>query len=136
MKKFIPLALILFILACRSSAKDNDNASRDTIPRTENDSFLAQFQSEKKKIAAQMAQSEVTYFVIKTPDEKFGYSIFINGNLYIEQTTIPALEGNNGFEKKEDAEKVALFVIKKIKEGEMPPTITVGDLKNLNVIPR
>ena len=81
-----------------------------------------------------MGRRELTYFIINTPDGKFGYTIFIDGEMYIEQKTIPAVEGNTGFTTKEDAEKVALLVIEKIKIGDLPPSVSVEELKRLKVI--
>jgi hypothetical protein len=36
--------------------------------------------------------------------------------------------------QKEDENKVSLLVIEKIKRGEMPPTISIDEMKKLNVI--
>ncbi|HUR31862.1 MAG TPA: DUF4907 domain-containing protein [Saprospiraceae bacterium] len=132
MKKFIPLLLILFILACNSRAKEHSEPMNKR--QSLDDSMRVELEAMKKKLAEDMAGRELTYFIINVPDEKFGYSIFIDGKMYIEQRTIPAVEGNNGFSKKEDAEKVAQLVIEKIKQGEMPPTISVEELKGLDVI--
>ena len=52
----------------------------------------------------------------------------------IHQTSAPALPSNEGFKTKDDATKVALLVIEKIKKGEMPPTISIDEMKKLNVI--
>jgi len=52
----------------------------------------------------------------------------------IHQTSVPALPRNEGFKTKEDATTVALLVIEKIKKGEMPPTISIDEMKNLGVI--
>ena len=52
----------------------------------------------------------------------------------IHQTSTPALPGGEGVKTKEDAIKVALLVIEKVKKAEMPPTISITELKTLNVI--
>ena len=52
----------------------------------------------------------------------------------IHQTSAPAVSGNEGFKTKEDATKVALLVIEKIRKGEMPPTISIDEMKKLNVL--
>ena len=52
----------------------------------------------------------------------------------IHQPSIPGMPGNDGFKTKADAEKVAQLVIKKIKKGEMPPTVTVEEMKKMKVI--
>src|SRR5687768_17269168 len=124
MKRIIPILLIFTLLACNSSAKTKTNSVTDTIPPVENDSIRASFEAQKKQIATDMATREITHMIITVPDNKFGYYIMIDGQLYIEQKTIPAIEGNIGFATKEDAEKVALKAIEKIKQGELPPTIS------------
>ena len=52
----------------------------------------------------------------------------------IHQTSAPALSGNEGFKTKEDASKVAALAIGKIRKGEMPPTISIDEMKKLKVI--
>ncbi len=64
----------------------------------------------------------------------FGYDIYSGGKLLIHQPTIPGLPGNSGFTNKKNAEDVAKLVIKKIKKGEMPPSVSVEELKKLNAI--
>lgn len=63
----------------------------------------------------------------------FGYKIFIDGNLYVDQPTIPAVSGNRGFESITDAEQVANLAIRKIRQGIIPPTISIEELQNLGV---
>ncbi len=77
--------------------------------------------------------TQFTYKIISSPNNTFGYDIYANGKPMIHQPTPPGMSGNNGFKKKLDAEKVAKFVIAKMKKGEMPPTVTVDDLKKLSV---
>ena len=79
------------------------------------------------------AGTNFQYFVIRSDSSTYGYRIYSNGQLYIEQTTIPALPGNRGFAIPADAEKAARLVIQKIKKGEIPPTISIAELKKLNI---
>jgi len=80
------------------------------------------------------ANTNLTYKVIAATQDTWVYDVFANGRLMIHQTSIPALPGNEGFKTKEDASKVASLVIAKIKKGEMPPTISIEEMKNLSVI--
>jgi hypothetical protein len=80
------------------------------------------------------ANTKLTYKVIDAPKQTYGYDVFADGRLMIHQTSAPALPGNQGFKTKEDATKVALLVIEKVKKGEMPPTISIDDMKQLSVI--
>ena len=97
------------------------------------DSVVSQMLEQKKQISEQMQKAKLEYFIINVPDNHFGYYIMIDGQMYIEQKTIPAIQGLKGFKTKGQAEAVAKRVIEKIKEGEMPPTIEVKDLDSLKI---
>jgi len=84
--------------------------------------------------ASVYANAKLTYKVIDAPKHTYGYDVCGDGRLMIHQTSVPALPGNEGFKTKEDATKVALLVIEKIKKGEMPPTISIDEMKKLKVI--
>jgi hypothetical protein len=73
--------------------------------------------------------TKLTYKIIDAPDHTFCYDIYADGKLMIHQTSIPAVPGNEGFKTKADAEKVAQLVIAKIKKGEIPPTISIEEMK-------
>ena len=64
----------------------------------------------------------------------YGYDIFIDGQMYIHQPTIPAVNGSYGFPGYEVARTVAEFVIGKIRKNQIPPTISIDELKKLGVV--
>ncbi|MDP1620980.1 MAG: DUF4907 domain-containing protein [Bacteroidales bacterium] len=76
----------------------------------------------------------ITYKLIPGVNNTWGYDIYMDGRVNIHQPSIPALPGNDGFKTQEKAEKAARLAIKKIKNGEMPPTITVEELKKLKAL--
>lgn len=78
--------------------------------------------------------SNLTYKLTNSPNKTFGYDIFADNRLLIRQPSIPGLSGNEGFKSSQSAEKVAKLVITKIKKGEMPPTVSMEEMKKLNVI--
>lgn len=85
--------------------------------------------------AANIKKADTTqfqYFIIKSDSTGYGYSIYADGNLFIQQTTIPALSGNRGFTDRKKAEKCAKLVMRKLKKGEMPPSITSNEIKKIN----
>ena len=84
--------------------------------------------------ASAYANTKLTYKIIDAPKHTYCYDVVADGRLMIHQTSAPALPGNEGFKTKEDAIKVALLVIDKMKKGEMPPTISIDEMKQLNVI--
>jgi Domain of unknown function (DUF4907) len=75
----------------------------------------------------------ILYKIIDGIDRTYGYDIFINGRKVVHQPSVPCLPGKPGFHNKEDARKVALLVIEKIRKGNMPPSVTRAELKVLRV---
>jgi hypothetical protein len=63
----------------------------------------------------------------------WGYAVFVNGKIFIKQSFIPAIEGNESFAKKEDALKVAMLVVTRLKQKEMPE-IKLEDLRDIGVL--
>ena len=80
------------------------------------------------------AKATFQYFIIKADSATYGYSIYANGNLYIEQKNIPAVAGTKGFADTATAGKCAQLVIQKIKQGEIPPSLTAEELKKNKLI--
>lgn len=78
--------------------------------------------------------SAISYRIINAANNTYCYDIYVDGKLTIHQPGIPGLPGNEGFKTKEQAAKVAELVIEKIKNGEMPPTVTEKELKQLGAI--
>ncbi|TRZ72145.1 MAG: DUF4907 domain-containing protein [Bacteroidetes bacterium] len=78
--------------------------------------------------------SKITYKLIPGINNTWGYDILVDNKLTVHQTSIPSLPGNEGFKTKEGAEKVAKLIIKKMKKGEMPPSIDAKEMKKLKAI--
>ena len=80
------------------------------------------------------ATTPYTYKIINGLDKTFGYDIYKSDTLMVHQLHIPALQGNQGFKSTSDAEKVAQFVVNKMLTGEIPPSISIEELKYLKII--
>jgi hypothetical protein len=80
------------------------------------------------------ANAEITIKIISSANKTFGYDILLYGRPLVHQPTIPGLPGNEGFTTKRKAQTVAEFVVKKIQNNEMPPTVTIENLNNLGVL--
>lgn len=77
---------------------------------------------------------DLTSKIIPSINKTFGYDIFRNGKLLIHQPNVPGRPGNEGFRTKGKAQAVAEFVMKKIANNVMPPTVTLDDLEKMNVL--
>lgn len=80
------------------------------------------------------ANADIITKIIPAANNTFGYDILVYDRPLIHQPHIPGLPGNEGFSTKEKAQKVADFVAKKIRNNEMPPTVTIDDLKKLEAL--
>jgi hypothetical protein len=78
--------------------------------------------------------AEITIQIIPSANKTFGYDILLDGRPLVHQPMIPGLPGIEGFITKERAQTVAEFVVKKIRNNEMPPTVTIDDLNNMAVL--
>src|SRR5690348_17003119 len=78
--------------------------------------------------------AKLTYKIIDAPGKTYCYDVYAGNRVIIHQPSAPGLPGNKGFKTKAAAVKVALLVISKIKKGEMPPTVSVEEMKKLKVI--
>jgi hypothetical protein len=79
------------------------------------------------------SQPDTTYRIISSIANTYGYEILINGKAFIRQKNIPGLPGSTGFKQKEDAEKAAQLVLKKLTAGIMPPSIDKHELDSMKV---
>lgn len=64
----------------------------------------------------------------------WGYDILADGSIYIHQPNVPAIMGNSGFSSEEKARKAGEFVISKIQNNIIPPSVTPEELDSLGVL--
>lgn len=79
-------------------------------------------------------KAEITTKIIPSANKTFGYDILLYGRPLVHQPNIPGLPGNEGFATRERAQKVAEFVVKKIRNNQIPPTVKIEDLNNMAVL--
>lgn len=72
--------------------------------------------------------AEIITSIIPSENNTFGYDIYVDSILLIHQISKPGIAGNEGFSTKEQAQQVANLVVKKIRNNEMPPTVTTEEL--------
>lgn len=117
MKSFI-LVILVLIPICNVFGQN----------KTEVSSQESSAQNSKNTITGKL-----TYSIFTVSNAQFGYDILQNNKLLIHQPQIPGISGNAGFSSREDAAKVAVLVIDKIKNGIFPPTVAPEELRNLKV---
>ena len=105
-----------------------------SLPRTSLSAGEAANKKEVKEQKNPYANAEITIRIIPSVNNTLGYDILLYGRPLVHQPNIPGLPGNEGFSTKERAKTVAEFVVKKIRNNEMPPTVTIEDLNNMGVL--
>lgn len=77
---------------------------------------------------------EWTYKVVMNSEKNWGYQLFQNGKMIINQTTIPSVQGMAGFDSQEKADRTAKHIISKLEKGVFPPTVDKKELDSLKVL--
>lgn len=63
----------------------------------------------------------------------WGYEVWKDGALIINQTHIPAIQGLRAFASQEQAQKAVDIVKIKLDKGIFPPTISIDELQGIGV---
>ena len=139
--KHVLTGVLLFSIACNNKKAANENDGADKAPLTEKEKEMEAMKadtSKPKENPYKNAQLDIKVFkndTIKDSHVKgFGYDIYMYRSLYVHQPHIPAINGNRGFDTEEQAHKVAEFIVYKIKNNIMPPSVTPQELDSLGVL--
>lgn len=79
-------------------------------------------------------KSKYRFESFETPNVGWGYSIYEGSKEFIRQPHIPAIQGTQGFATKDQADRVAKEVVRKLDNGIMPPTLSVDEMRKLGAI--
>ena len=67
-------------------------------------------------------------------DHGWGYQIFEDSTMQINQMHIPSVPGINGFETKEKAGIAASYILGQIEKGIFPPTVSPAILDSIGAL--
>ncbi len=84
-----------------------------------------------EKRSTSISQQEnlmITSRVFESELGGYGYDILVNDTVFIHQPNIPAINDNVGFPTEAGARQIADLVITKIRNHEMPPSVTREEL--------
>ncbi len=110
-----PICIFAFLVSCQNHTSNSSTAQ------------------ESQTASAQTGQN-ITYEIIPEQNNTFGYDISVNGKKLIHQEHVPAMPGTLGFKTAAQAQKVAEFLIQKMKKGEGLPAISPAELNQLGVL--
>lgn len=126
----IALAAILFLFGCSPNNKNIEDENENAGMKSDT--------SKPKENPYANAEVEIKIFKNDTLTDSllqgYGYDIYIFKSRYVHQPHIPAINGNRGFDTKADARKTAEFIVYKIRNNIMPPSVTVQELDSLDIL--
>lgn len=108
-----PLLITLAILLCLQSCEQNKSSQNKNTPS-----------------AISIDSSGLQVKVIKS-NEGWGYDIYKDGQHFIHQPHMPVVGGKIPFKNEATAIKVGEYVLNKIEQGIMPPSINKTELDSL-----
>jgi Domain of unknown function (DUF4907) len=126
MNKILLICFVSMLFSCKEDSKVIEDKKQSQTKSIISDST--------KKDVNTFANIEVTSKIFEAEEGTFGYDILVEKRAIIHQPSIPALPGNLGFSTRTKAQIVADYIVNKFKTGEMPPTITIEELKKLNAL--
>ena len=141
-KMLLTLAFAALITACNNTDEPHGaSANTPTINAPETKDIPANASMPKDTLAKMPPSPENTdpngNYSVKTllkDDGSWGYQIFLNENMMINQHHIPGVSGLRGFINEEKARRAGDFVIWKIKNRGGQPRVTVQELDSLGVL--
>ena len=131
-------SISIIITACTSETsisreqqvEDNPDIVDHSAPDVEDSSY----NDNNTHSDGDFVPSSYSYKVIFEENNGWGYQIFEEDKMVINQSHIPAVQGIQGFSSQKNAEITAEYILKKIEEGNFPPTISVQTLDSLGVL--
>lgn len=88
----------------------------------------------KKSVETNDVGNAISYKIIFTENEGWGYQIFEGSTMLINQIHIPVIQGLHSFSSKENATRTAEYIMQEVKTGNFPPTLTKEILDSLDVL--
>ena len=87
-----------------------------------------------EKIIANEYLDDIKARVFRNSDSTWGFTIYMNGKIYIHQPLMPGSKSTSGFKSENDASKVAGLVVKKIKNHISPKFVNENELDSLGIV--
>jgi hypothetical protein len=141
MKIFTGIVLLVLVCAC-SDTENEIKDLRETESKVEHESSGYEKKSKEPdsivskvdQIQENVPTSDWSYEVVLISENNWGYQLFQKGTMIINQTSIPSVQGVDGFDSQEKADRTAKHIINKLENGIFPPTVNKEELDSLDAL--
>lgn len=106
--------------------------AQDSNQKSDDKASLAQTIIKENPSSSQVKKN-IYFFVKEAPNDRFGFNIYIDGNVVMDQSNIPGRPNGKGFTSFLSAENVAKYLVDKLKSGEGKIEISDEMMKKLVV---
>ena len=91
--------------------------------------------NKKETVAADTGKDKI-YVAVKTFETEagWGYAIYTDNKLYIQQPFIPGVSGKHGFASQKDAQKAGGLVFRKMRQQQRFPVISRKELQEVGIM--
>jgi hypothetical protein len=129
-KHLLSFTLLFFVYSCSTEPQ----AEQETNIDSKNESSTSATTADNHQ--QEPSQYSLAVFLCDSSNQKsgYGYNIIMDSHVFIHQPSVPSVPGNKGFTTKEQAEKVASFVVYKLTHNIMPPSVTPKELDSLGIL--
>ena len=110
--------------------KESPDPNEDPIPIEKVEEEIAIAKDKEQELVTDSLSLKIT----DSEHTGFGFEILQGTSPLIIQPHIPAIQGIKGFETEEQAAIIGNYMIYKINNGIMPPSISVQDLDSLKIV--
>ena len=110
--------------------KESPAPDEDPLPIEKVEKEIAIAKDKEQELVAESLSLKIT----DSEYTGFGFEILQGSSPLIIQPHIPAIQGMKGFDTKEQAAIIGNYMIYKINNGIMPPSISVQDLDSLKIV--
>jgi len=127
--RFAYIGFLLFLLISCENSTDQVKSTivNETDPETPPSAII------EEKIEVENVRKSP--YEVKTIQNSlgWGYEVWKDGALVINQTHIPAIQGLLAFVSQEQAQKAVDIIKTKLDKGVFPPTISIDELRSIGV---
>jgi hypothetical protein len=127
--RFTYIGFLLFLLISCENSTDQVKSTivNETDPESPPSAII------EEKIEAENVRKSP--YEVKTIQNSlgWGYEVWKDGALVINQTHIPAIQGLRAFVSQEQAQKAVDIIKTKLDKGVFPPTISIDELRSIGV---
>jgi hypothetical protein len=131
MQNSLYATIMIILLGNISGCSTAENGTKTAEVKT--DSTLQKEAKATANSTSSQNTSAIKYEIKEGENHTFGYEISVDGTVMVKQPFIPAVSGKQGFVSKEEAEKVAQLIVKKVEKNIIPPAISIKELDSLHI---